>query len=134
MHFHYQNLNEDKRGKIKGPVLREGRAWLRFDDYTYNKVAFHWQWHFWSNFWGADLRFGAGDNNRSLAFFVGFGLLAFWFTIENIVPKSIIERGRKKALKTKWMGYEYMAWPRNIGIRFFDKGIWFDIWDWDHGW
>lgn len=133
---HWQNLNEDREGKVKGSILREGRAWFRPFGYGSNRrqVEFEWSWRFWTDFWALEVEVGSGDCNDGIAFWIAFGLLSFHFEIQHILPKAYIERGRQRALKTEWMGYEYMAWPRKTGIGFHDQTIWFAIWNWDAGW
>lgn len=134
--YHSQNLNEDRNGKIKGSILREGRAWFRTKPYGCREggLEFAWSWHFWTHFWALQVDVGSGDSSTGIEFWIAFGLLSFHFEIEGLLPRSFIERGRKKALETKYLGYEYMAWPRSTGIRCFEQRIWFEIWNWDFGW
>lgn len=133
----WQNLNEkgEVRGKtIKGSILRHGRAWLRPKDRGDYALALHWSWTLWTHFFGADVRIGSGDCSTDVTFFLGCGLFAFWFTVENVMPRRIIEWGEKRALATPWMSYAYMAWPRQTGISIHNGTIWFEIWNWDAGW
>ena len=135
-HAHWQNLNEDREGNIKGSILWDGRAWFRPWGYgtSHRRPEIHWSWCFPTSHCMAEIDVGAGDCNDGVNLTLACWLFFFSLTIEGILPKWFLKRGCQKALKTEWMGYEYMAWPRRTGIRFFDKTIWFDIWDWDAGW
>ncbi len=133
----WQNLNEkgEVRGKtIKGSILRHGRAWLRPKDRGDDALALHWSWTLWTHFFGADIRIGTGDCEMDVTLFVGCGLFAFWFTIENVMPKRLREWGERRALATPWMRFAYMAWPRQTGIAIHNGNIWVEIWNWDSGW
>jgi hypothetical protein len=129
MHCHWQNLNN------KGSILREGRAWLYpvgFEGKRQRCVNI--SWHFWTHFWALQFEVGAGDGNDGLALWIAFGLLSFHLSIEGILPIRFVEWGRKKALRTEYLGYEYMAWPRTTGVNIHHSTIWFEIWNWQHGW
>jgi hypothetical protein len=138
MHFHWQNLNEkgSVKGKtIKGSPIRHGRAWLRFGSYEKrNSPEAHWEWNLGSHHIGLELSVGDGDSNDGVQLFFGCGLIALWFAVEGILPKRFIAWGERRAKRCPWMGYEYMQWPRSIGVRIFSGAIWFDIWNWDGGW
>lgn len=134
-HGHAQNLNEDCNGKIKGTILKRGRAWFRPFGYGQKRgLEFCWEWSLWTRFWALQFDVGAGDSDDGLSLWVAFGLLSFHFTVEGILPRRFIEWGRQRALKTPYLGYEFMAWPRSIGISFFEQTIWFEIWNGDFGW
>jgi hypothetical protein len=135
-HAHWQNLNEDRNGKVKGSILKHGRAWFHPFGYGHRRrrPEAHWEWVCWSKRWHLQVDVGSDDANDGVSFDFGFGLFSFFFTVEGVLPRRIVEWGRQRALKTEWMGYEYMAWPRSTGIRWFEKTIWFEIWNWDAGW
>lgn len=133
---HWQNLNTDKNDKPKGSILRHGRAWFRPFGYGHKRARLEtrWEWMFWTHFWALQFDVGAGDGNDGLSLWVACGLFSFHFTVDRILPRRFVEWGRQKALKTEYLGYEYMAWPRSTGVRIFEKTIWFEIWNWDFGW
>lgn len=132
---YWQNLNDEK----KGSALMHGRFWLhrklrKEDAKRGRRPELQVEWSMLSNFWALQLEVGSGDCNNGISLWIAFGLISLHLTLENVLPKSFIEWGYRKALGTEWMGYEYMAWPRKIGVQFFEKTFMFDVWDWDAGW
>lgn len=130
---HYQNLNENRLGEVKGSAWRHGRAWFHPRGYDH-RLEFRCEWSFWTHFCALQFDVGTGDADDGLSLWVACYLFSIHLSVEGVLSRKFLERGRKKALARKWMGYEYMAWPRSTGVRIFDKAIWFEIWNWDAGW
>lgn len=80
--FHSQNLNEDKKGNVKGwPV--EGRWWL----YYKGKTIHHFSWHLWTHFCGASIKSDHEDGD--LGFHVSIPPVAFWWTLPIPIQKML---------------------------------------------
>lgn len=85
---HWQNLNENRLGEVKGSIIRHGRAWFRFRKDDYNGPSLHWSWNFgWRNWFGFSLDMFDGDSNHDVGFSFHLGLAHFWLTFENVLSK-----------------------------------------------
>lgn len=133
---HVQNLNQKKDGST-GSIFKHGRVWIhgkRDDDEAHRRKELRVEWSFPTHFWAFQCEVGEGDADDGLSFWIACGLFSLHITLEGILSRAFIERGREKAKATKWMGYGYMAWPRVTGIRIHNNTIWFELWNWDAGW
>lgn len=74
LHFHSQNLNEDRNGEAKG-LPWEGRFWLR----TYKRPLIHFSWHLWSHFCGISAK--ADPEDGGTQFHIAFPPFSFWLTL-----------------------------------------------------
>lgn len=110
MHFHWQNLNEDRNGKPKGWPWH-GRAWLAI-----GAIAFRWSWLFWGHHAGAHLDFEPME--RHVTFFVGLPPLNFWVGWE--------------CRKPEWFWRRLGHAGRSTGLRFFDSAVWWSCWENQH--
>jgi hypothetical protein len=102
MRWHWQNLNEDKRG-FWGRSHRfpwHGRAWL-------GRLGACWD--LWGSFCGIGVEFDGGD--REVTFFVALPPVSLWFTV-----------GRVRFWKS--LGYG----SREIRIGVHDWAVWWTVW------
>lgn len=76
MYFHWQNLNEDDRGRAKGLAF-EGRAHLQLGRKRPRAVRF--EWNLWTHFCGVSVK-RCGDSG-GLTFHVAFPPFSFWLTL-----------------------------------------------------
>lgn len=92
---HWQNLNEDRDGKIKGSILRYGRLWLHraWDEKnpeSYRRAQIEFCWHFGRSgmrWLGAGMRLFDGDSQRDIGFRLGFWFGSLYLSLEDILPK-----------------------------------------------
>lgn len=73
-HFHSQNLNEDKKGNVKG-LPWHGRLWFR----SYRRELLSSEWNLWASFCGIGCR--ADGEGGGTMFHVAFPPIAFWITL-----------------------------------------------------
>jgi hypothetical protein len=105
--FSSQNLNEDRKGKVKGWAYH-GRCWLRVGIRT----TFQLEWNLWSRSCG--IAIGTDDEDRCLKLHFAIPPVSFWLTLP--VPKSW---AKSKPFNT----WEYDFFE----IRVFDRAIWWKI-------
>lgn len=109
MHWHWQNLNEDRNGKVKGSGLRKGRAWFHF-----TRKTIHVEWYFLDNLSTA-LTFERdkfGDPAGYSFHIAIWKLFALFFSLEGI----------------RWPYTDLNDSRRVVGFRIFDGSIWWDLW------
>lgn len=104
MRFHWQNLNEDRSGNVKGWPW-QGRAWLNLA-----RLAFRWEWNLWSHFCGVEIE---RDYEGSWQLMLALPPVAIWLTIG-------------------W-GFRG-AEEREISLRIHDWAIWWRFWCDPNGW
>lgn len=87
--IHWQNLNENQLGEIKGSIFWHGRAWLhrKWKENTNHRNNIALCWVVWTHFLGAELRLCDGDSERDITLFFGCGIFAVWLTFEGAVPR-----------------------------------------------
>lgn len=90
---HWQNLNEDKDGKIKGSMLRYGRLWLHRaydsgnpDKYRRSQVEFSWSLT-GMRWLGAGMTLFDGECYRDISFKLGLWFASFYLSLENVLPE-----------------------------------------------
>lgn len=110
IHFHWQNLNEDKHGNI-GFWLFNYRAWLDIGCFGFN-----WEWKFWSKHFGFQFEWGE-YNGDDFQISICPYIFSFYLSFEGFLPR-------------KWKNY---GWPRSTGVRIFSSAIWLDLWN-DTSW
>lgn len=86
-----------------------GRSWFG--------NIFQIEWSFFSRFIGLELTCFDGDSDRDVTLFFGCGLFAVWITLQAVLPRE-------------WMPKGYDS-ERTTGIRYFDDGIWWEVWKGD---
>jgi len=111
-HFHWQNLNEKRGGRLGSP-LRHGRAWLRIFGGTLN-----WSWHLLGPFCGASVSATQADD-------LGFKLhaavpgVAVWLTVSEFGPiKSA----------TRWLLRDARYEDRELSIGVHDWTVFWRVW------
>ena len=109
MHFYWQNLNEDPRGKVKGWPYH-GRAWLHLT----GRLKLYWSWNFWTSFCHVRVDSGRSDNDWTLA--LAFPPVAFWVGIEGL---------------PRWMVTDA---DRVTGVSIHDWTLWIELWTDRWGW
>jgi len=105
--IHTQNLNEDRRGDVKGWAYH-GRGNLHVWRRT-----FGFSWNLWTNFCGASI--GTDDETSSLKFHASLPPVAFWLTVP--VPRSW-----KKTKPFNTFEFDF------IEFRVFDTALWWKFW------
>lgn len=120
-HFHSQNLNEDRRGNVKGWPYH-GRCWLRTQWFT-SKFS----WNLWTHFCGFDFRY---DNEDGFHWHIAFPPFSFWFSI-----------GGMRKFRDWWSSRPWLkSWNEKFGgfpdsHRYTDFDfISFSIFDWSLHW
>lgn len=115
MYFHWQNLNEDRNGKVKGRGWRRGRAWLHF-----KRIALNIEWHFFgkSNTALHLERNKFGDPPGYTFHIALWGLLSLFFCVEGL----------------HWDYTNLEDSERTIGFAIFDGNIWLYCWTDRSGW
>lgn len=109
---HWQNLNEDRESKVKGSILKHGRAWFHRkwdDDGGYGKqVRFSWSFGSIGRI-GVEVDLFDGDSHRDISFNVA--LLFFWFflTLEDWLPKKY--------------GYPRHSWSHGTGFYYHEDSL-----------
>lgn len=115
--WHWQNLNEDSRGEVKGTILRHGRAWLHV-----GKAEVHWEWSFGKLGLGADFRFFGDEEDFGWSLRLP-GFSFYWDAA--FIPWSW---KRKLKIKTCTHGYE-------TGFYVSDWTLRIKVWrEWCAGW
>lgn len=91
---HWQNLNEDENGNIKGSILRYGRLWLhraykqdKSDYYRRSQIQLCWRFGGGMRWLGAGMALFDGDSQRDIGLSLGFWFGSLYLTLENILPK-----------------------------------------------
>lgn len=115
MDGHWQNLNEDRRGRVKGSILRHGRMWIKLFG-----LNWHWEWTLLGKpSCGIGITFFSNDTEISWMLQVPF-LFSFYGGVNGVIPK-------------KW---QPTAWDsgRDTSIRIFDWKIWIHFWQNDMCW
>lgn len=108
MRFHWQNLNEKKRGRTGSGIIH-GRAWLYLGETT-----LHWEWHLWSRSCRLGLDFGGGWRDDDLLLSFAFPPVSFYFGV------SLPFKGRlKKLLPSE---------PRECCISVHNWALWINPW------
>jgi len=127
MHFHWQNLTDERKQRTKTWPYH-GRAWLHFDSGAVGSFCF--SWNLWSRFCGVSFS-ASPDCEDSLAWMIAFPPFAFWFTID---ARGWLARFAKwlVALQPSDMGTKWSG--RDLSLRVFDTAIWWKLWVCDYGW
>lgn len=111
MYWHWQNLNEDRRGEIKGSGFWHGRAWLKMT----KNLSFSAEWHFRSNRCACEVRVGGEANTLGLSM--------------ALPPISLFVDVHYRPLR-RFVG----DWDAKVtGVRIFDWSVWFEWWRNDMG-
>lgn len=133
---HSQNLN-DRRDGTTGPMWRHGRAWVHVrpeygnDDKgkPYTKPRWYsgnvcFCWTLPCHHPGASIDVGGQGCEDHLSLHLGIPLLFdVYLTFEGMGAQRLAN----KLIPTSYEG-------RETGIRFFDKGVWWDVWHTDGSW
>jgi len=111
MYWHWQNLNEDRRGDVKGSGFWHGRAWWKVT----KNLSFHIEWHFKSNRCACEVSVG-GEGST-----IGLSLA--------LPPVSLYGNVHYKPLRRFVDNWD----SKVTGVRIFDWGVWFEWWHNDMG-
>lgn len=113
IHFYWQNLNEDRRGHVKGSIIRHGRAWL-----SVGRLKFGWGWDLWSVRCGTEISvFG---EEKDLGWSLQIPLLGSFYWHVRFLPYNAVRRAP--------YGYDF-------GFTIHDWAIWVKLFkDWTGGW
>ena len=128
--FHSQNLNEDKKGNVKG-FPWEGRWWLHYNHRTVHSFS----WHLWSRFCGLGIKSDSEDGG--LGIHAAFPPVSIWITL----PIPLGEWIRKSPMMKRWNekhgGYEgshrYTTFEI-FDVRVHDWALWWTFLKFDWGW
>lgn len=110
--FHSQNLNEDRKGDVKG-FPWEGRCWLNV-----GRKQAQFSWHFWRNSFG--LSIGTDEEDRGLKLHFAVPGLSLWLCL------PVTDRLEKTKPFRTWE-FEFAE------IRVFDRAIWWKFWHGGNG-
>jgi hypothetical protein len=117
LRWHWQNLNTDKNGRIKGGGWKEGRAWFYFGqrgEGMFDAITVNPSWHIGR--WGlaADVHLGHGDSQNESGIHLHIGPVALWCFV-----------GRR--------GFRPHARERQYGFTWHDQILWIhrgqEFWD-----
>lgn len=116
IHGSYQNLSDRKReGHYENSILRHGRAWLRFGKKC-DGLGFRWEWVLLVFRLSFGITVYHDDDDIQINFAVpGF---QFYWSVQGLFPR-------------KWKSWGF---GRDTSIRFFDYGIWLNLWRDESGW
>jgi len=108
----WQNLNDDRRGRVKGSILRAGRWWLRLrgsGDY-FNRPQLNFEWSLGGSYkWvGAEVAMFTGDSHRSITLSLGVWFACFYLTLERFLPE--------------WCGYPRHMSEHRTGVSVYNDG------------
>jgi hypothetical protein len=121
MFCHWQNLNEDRRGKVKGTILRAGRAWI----HVKNRWSLGWEWAF-----GRPRCFAAfevdPDGDHTFQIRAGIPGASLYIHLSCPSGKRLNDLCRRADQK--------YGNPRAVGFRIHDWALWWDIWADQHEW
>jgi hypothetical protein len=101
MNFHWQNLNEDHRGEVKGWPY-QGRAWLHFG--TDARRCIGVEWYLWRR--SCALSFGV-DEEGDFNIHVALPPVSLWLSLSQVIPTTR---------------------PREISLRIHDWALWWTLW------
>lgn len=133
MHFHWQNLNDDRTRPRRGGGARHGRAWWHFGDAERSRsgatVGFEWSF-FWRAGGGAiGLRFHRGDG---VGFQLHFGfpwLFSLFLTVDGGWAQRLATRLLPNRTRDRHTGQWRTDYSdRDISLRFFDWAVWWHVW------
>jgi len=123
--WHWQNLTDQWGSKEKRRGFWHGRAWLHGKDWN---IRFAWSHGFKdARFTRMTVGLSGGDTGRELTFGIGlWKLFTYWLTFEypwfgKWMPGEMVRSSRDG----RWFK---MPVEREIGIRIFNKSIWFSGW------
>lgn len=84
-HLHWQNLNDNERGKPKG-VPYEGRCWLWFRGFGERDRNIGFSWNFWHPHWLFNFHVAFKDES-DVQFGLGLWPVSFHLSFENFFPR-----------------------------------------------
>ena len=108
MRFHWQNLNDKKRGR-QGLGLIHGRAW-----FSLGETTLHWEWHLWSKSFRFGFDFGGNWGDDDVMWSFAVPPVSFYFGI------SLPFRSRLKRFLPKE--------PRECRIAIHNWALWINPW------
>lgn len=103
MHMHWQNLNEDPRGRPRG-FPWHGRAWWRITD----RVCMRIEWLLGKPRCALAASFGGGDGNDELQLHAAIPPISLFWSVEGLLPSMAVER--------------------DTGVSIHDWTLWWDCW------
>ena len=110
MHFHWQNLNRDKRDKVKGWPW-EGRCWFYPLKDRIERLVFEFDWYFGRPHGGGAIEFSCRGNRLQFQFSIG--VISLWFSAES---------------------YKWRFKDREVSIKVHDNALWWNFWTPGWGW
>lgn len=121
-HFHWQNLNEDKNGRVKGWPFH-GRCWLHVRRDSGSSLTFRFSWNLWSRFCRASVDADPMESglNASLA----LPPVALWFGVEGL---------RWKWLNNLRDAEGYLREGREVSLAVHSGSLWWRLWACTNGW
>ncbi len=129
-HFHSQNLNEDKRGHVKGWPWH-GRAYVSWKGHA----LFRWDWSLWSSSFGFSIRTDSEDGGMMFSFSIP--PVSLWLVLPIPFQKVFLERPFWARWNESTGGYKgsnrYTSF-HIAEIRVFDWTIWWNFLKFDWGW
>lgn len=122
MRWHWQNLNEDQHGRIKGGGWKEGRAWFYFgarhDDDMFASYTLHPSWHIGRWGFAFDVHLGHGDSQNESGVHLHVGPVAFWLFFGR---RGFRPRARERQYGFSW--HDQILWIHH-GQEFWDGSPW----------
>jgi hypothetical protein len=122
---HVQNLTDGERGAL----WRNGRAWLHMNPERSGKKVrgkqLHAEWSIPDRHPGIGFTWTMADGEDDWSVSIGVGLFHLYFSVDGF--RSTESKFRKDKAGHYQEG-------RVTDIRFFDKGVWWQIWHPEHSW
>lgn len=121
VHFHSQNLNEDRQGKVRGWPYH-GRCWLWVRN-AEGRSAFqpHFSWHLWNKSFGARVALDS-DHEDTVVFHIAIPPVSLWLTSDG--PKWAQKLAEKLAPGEK---YSYER-KRELSFAVHNNSLWWNLW------
>lgn len=128
-YWHWQNLDEDRQGRVKGKGWRNGRAWLNLrvdeDGKSNDTIEASIQWvvrH--RNSTSLSLSLGGGDGATNLDMHISLLGTGVYLGLDSPLTEKLTR-------KLCPAGYDR---ERELSIRFHDKAAWWYLWMNPHEW
>jgi hypothetical protein len=129
MHFHWQNLNDDKTRPRWGGGKRYGRAWIHWGSGRARTLG--WTWTFFDRGASTGISLTAQrQDGTGLAFHVGvWGLFAFWVHLHGGIAQRIaISLLPAKSLDVHTGKQRTDYGDRQINVSWFGGALWWQFW------
>jgi len=123
-HFHWQNLNEKRGGRVGSP-LRNGRAWWHFFDH---RALITWEWVLGSRSCRLGVTVG-GDEEFGVGFTLAVPFLfAFYLTVAGFRPVVWFARLLLPKTEERYGGEHGYRCTREVYFSVHDWALWWTIW------